>query len=228
MYHQYSQEALEKKAEEILMEYKDGYYIRNLEPIDVDEFAEFYIGATIDFANLSDDYKTLGLTCFYDGFVEVWDDDRTEKKLVKSFGDTILLETETDLISTPQRTRFTIMHECSHLKLHKRFYFVGKNQRSKKINYEPYRCSEWRKNPPMSDIDIHEWQANRLAAALLVPRKTLFSFLQIELQTERKRLYLLDLSEQLIEKISNLYFVSKEMAKRRLRDLEIIKDYFGG
>lgn len=228
MYHQYSQEALERKAEEILIEYKDGYYIKNLEPIDVDEFAEFYIGASIDFANLSDDYKTLGLTCFYDGLIEIWNDSRTEKRLIKSFGDTIFLETETELISSPQRTRFTIMHECCHIKLHKRFYYVGKNQRNKKINYKPYRCSEWTKNPPMTDIDIHEWQANRLAAALLVPRKTLFKFLQAELMVETNKLYLLDISDQLIERISDLYFVSKETVKRRLRDLEIIKDYFGG
>ncbi|MDU2598235.1 ImmA/IrrE family metallo-endopeptidase [Anaerococcus sp.] len=80
----------------------------------------------------------------------------------------------------------------------------------------------------MTDTDIHEWQANRLAAALLVPRKTLFTFLQTELMVEANKLYLLDVSDQLIEKISDLYFVSKEMAKRRLRDLEIINDYFGG
>lgn len=67
MHHNYTGEKLEKKAETILSKYKNGLYLEKIEPIDVDEFAEFFVGASIDFANLSDDKKTIGLTCFYDG-----------------------------------------------------------------------------------------------------------------------------------------------------------------
>lgn len=64
MHHNYTGEKLEKKAESILCKYKKGLYLEKIEPIDVDDFAEFFVGATIDFANLSQDKKTLGLTCF--------------------------------------------------------------------------------------------------------------------------------------------------------------------
>ena len=78
----------------------------------------------------------------------------------------------------------------------------------------------------MAEVDIHEWQANRLAAALLVPRKTLFCYLEEELKV--KKLNKINISDQLIDRLSLLYEVSIEMMKRRLRDLDIIEDYFGG
>lgn len=226
MHHIYSAEKLEIKAEKILENYKNGQYLESIIPVDVDEFTEFYLDANIDYANLSNDYKTLGLTCFYDGYIEVWNEDRTEVLPLYSKGNTIFLETETEIISSLERTRFTIMHECSHIILHKRFYYVGEEQKRKVIEYLPYRHETWEKNPPMTETDIHEWQANRLAAALLVPRKTLIAYLKKELQLDS--LYKLEISSQLISKLASLYEVSNQMMKRRLRDLEIIEDYFGG
>ncbi|MGP6451523.1 ImmA/IrrE family metallo-endopeptidase [Streptococcus dysgalactiae subsp. equisimilis] len=226
MHHNYTGEKLEKKAETILGKYKNGLYLEKIEPIDVDEFAEFFVGASIDFANLSDDKKTLGLTCFYDGVIEVWNEDRTEKIKILSNANTIFLDTDTDLMCIKERTRFTIMHECSHILLHKRFYFVGTNQRNKKITYKPFYHETWNKNPFRTEVDIHEWQANRLAAALLVPRKTLFNYIEEELKIEQP--YKINISDQLINKLSSMYDVSIEMMKRRLRDLDIIEDYFGG
>ena len=61
MYHYYTSERLEKKAEEILAKYKDGVLLLKPQAMDVDHFAEFYCKATIDFANLSEDGLTLGL-----------------------------------------------------------------------------------------------------------------------------------------------------------------------
>ncbi|QZO76317.1 ImmA/IrrE family metallo-endopeptidase [Helcococcus kunzii] len=224
----YSGKQLEDKAENMLEVYNNGKHLEVLSPIDVDHFAEFYLKASIDYANLSNDFKTLGLTCFYDGFIELWNDDRTEPIRIHSTGDTIFLETETDSISTPERTRFTIMHECSHLILHKRFYYVGEGQKDKIIPYQPYRHEAWKKEPPLTDSEIHEWQANRLAAALLVPRITLKGYLIDRLKLSEECLNKINLSDQIIEEIASQYEVSKEMMRRRLRDLEIIEDYFGG
>lgn len=91
MHHIYSAEKLEIKAEKILENYKNGQYLESIIPVDVDEFTEFYLDANIDYANLSNDYKTLGLTCFYDGYIEVWNEDRTEVLPLYSKGNTIFL-----------------------------------------------------------------------------------------------------------------------------------------
>jgi len=79
LYHYYSSERIEKKAEEILMKYNDGVLLMKPQAMDVDHFAEFYCKATIDFANLSEDGLTLGLTCFNDGKLLVWDDEHTKE-----------------------------------------------------------------------------------------------------------------------------------------------------
>ena len=42
MHHNYTGEKLEKKAESILCKYKKGLYLEKIEPIDVDDFAEFF------------------------------------------------------------------------------------------------------------------------------------------------------------------------------------------
>ena len=224
MHHMYSGERLEKKAEKILAEYNDAKHLKVLAPVDVDHFVEYYLNAYIDYANLSAALKTLGLTCFYDGYIEVWNDDRTECFPRYSEGNTIFLETETDSISSPERTRFTIMHEGSHLLLHKRFYYVGENQRKKVIEYQPYRHESWEKEPPLTDTEIHEWQANRLAAALLVPRITLKAHLIETLAIAEEDIHNINLSACFIDEVATLYEVSKEMMRRRLRDLEIIED----
>ena len=116
------------------------------------------------------------------------------------------------------------MHEGSHLLLHKRFYYVGENQRKKVIEYQPYRHESWEKEPPLTDTEIHEWQANRLAAALLVPRITLKAHLIETLAIAEEDIHNINLSACFIDEVATLYEVSKEMMRRRLRDLEIIED----
>lgn len=71
MYHEYTPERLEKEAIEILSVYKDGELLKKPMVMDVDHFAEFYLQATIDFANLSQDRLTLGCACFNDGILMV-------------------------------------------------------------------------------------------------------------------------------------------------------------
>lgn len=82
MYHCYSPERLEKKAEEILNNYMNGALLLKPQAMDVDHFAEFYCKATIDFAYLSEDGQTLGLTCFQDGKLIVWNETRTQPKAI--------------------------------------------------------------------------------------------------------------------------------------------------
>jgi len=222
MHYTYSAEQLEIKAEKILNNYKNGFFLEKPSPIDVDDFAEFYVKAIIDYANLSDDKKTLGLTCFYEGIIEVWDEKREKIIKIHSYDNTIFLDTDTDLISSNERTRFTIMHECCHIILHKRLYYVGPNQMGKKIPYTPFVNKGYKEKFNMTESEICEWQANKLAAALLVPRKTLYRLLQNKLN--RNTVNDLNLSDDFIGSISKYYEVSFEMMRVRLRDLKILKN----
>lgn len=59
-----SKEALESKAEQLLAEYLDGHHLRSREALDIDSFAEFFLGANIDYQRLSSDNSVLGMSIF--------------------------------------------------------------------------------------------------------------------------------------------------------------------
>ena len=123
MYHEYTPERLEKKAIEILSDYRDGELLRKPMAMDVDHFAEFHLKATIDFANLSQDELTLGCTCFNDGILMVWDDERENEYPIDVERGYIFIDNHVLEYEVEGRVRFTIIHECSHWILHKRFYY---------------------------------------------------------------------------------------------------------
>lgn len=222
MYHQYTAERLEKRATEILMKYKDGELLTAPQAMDVDNFAEFYCNATIDFANLSQDGKTLGCTCFNDGRLIVWDETRTSEialDVLKGyiFIDNALLESEIE-----GRVRFTIIHECSHLILHPRFYYIKPETMMPKIDCTVYHIEEWTKRPPMSDDDIREWQSNRLGAALIMPAKTLKMLMADQLGIDSNSLTPAYLSDTFIKGMADVFQVSKSAMSKRLRDLDLL------
>jgi Zn-dependent peptidase ImmA (M78 family) len=222
LYHQYTPERLEKKAEEILLKYKDGLLLVTPQAMDVDDFAEFYCDATIDFANLSRDGKTLGCSCFNDGILMVWDDTRTKEipRDVKKgyiFIDKALLDSEIE-----GRIRFTIVHECSHLILHPRFLYQKPGSVTPKIDCALYHIERWTKRPPMSDEEIREWQANRLGAALIMPARTVRMLMAERLAVAVEELTAAHVSDIFIEEMAVVFVASKSAMRNRLRDLDLL------
>lgn len=222
MYHQYTSERLEKKADDILKKYKNGLLLTMPQAMDVDDFAEFYCNATIDFANLSQDGQTLGCTCFNDGVLVVWNDNRTKEvplDVLKGyiFVDNTLLNSEIE-----GRIRFTIIHECAHLILHPRFYYQKPGTVMPKIDCLVYHIEEWTKRPPMTDEEIREWQANRLGAALIMPAKTVKILLAKRLDTSVDNLSPVYVSDLCITGMADVFQVSKSAMSKRLRDLDLL------
>ena len=222
MYHCYTSERLEKKAEEILAKYKDGALLMRPQAMDVDHFAEFYCKATIDFANLSKDGLTLGLTCFNDGKLLVWNDTYTKKHPIDVekgfiFVDKSILECEVE-----GRVRFTIIHECSHYLLHQRFYYKKPGVETPQIKCTVYHIEEWTKRPPMTDDEIREWQANRLGAALIMPARTVKMLIAEQLGISAEALKPAYFSDDFIQGMADVYQVSKSAMRNRLRDLNLL------
>ena len=222
MYHCYTSERLEKKAEEILAKYKDGALLMRPQAMDVDHFAEFYCKATIDFANLSKDGLTLGLTCFNDGKLLVWNDTYTKKHPIDVekgfiFVDKSILECEVE-----GRVRFTIIHECSHYLLHSRFYYKKPGVETPQIKCTVYHVEEWTKRPPMTDDEIREWQANRLGAALIMPARTVKMLIAEQLGISAEALKPAYFSYDFIQGLADVYQVSKSAMRNWLRDLNLL------
>ena len=222
MYHSYSPERLEKKAEEILKKYMDGALLLKPQAMDVDHFAEFYCEATIDFAYLSKDGLTLGLTCFQDGKLIVWDETRTKPKPIDVEKGWILIDKDVLENEIEGRVRFTIIHECSHHILHPRFYFKKPGTETPHIQCTVYHIEEWSQKPPMIDEEQREWQANRLGAALLMPAATVIMLMADQLGLSINELAPVYVSDVFIKGMADVYQVSKSAMRNRLRDLGLL------
>jgi len=221
LYHNYSPERLEKKAVEILQKYKQGALLVSPQAMDVDHFAEFHLNAKIDFANLSQDRQTLGCTCFNDGILMVWNEDRTneiplevEKGYI--FVDNGVLDSEVE-----GRVRFTIIHECAHWILHPRFYYQKPGEKIPKIKCTIYQIENGARRLPMTDEEVREWQANRLGAALIMPAVTVKMLLADRLGVGVDTLAPAYYSDSLIEEMAAVYNVSKSAMSIRLEDLNL-------
>lgn len=117
------------------------------------------LGLSIENRHLSEDGSTLGITAFDEVGVEVFDD---KEDLFFFDGKTVLIES--DLMTEEQtgRRNFTLVHEGSHhiLKmLYPQDYAAGVNAR-RVIRYRETGGCRTRE----------EWQVDRLASAILMPR----------------------------------------------------------
>lgn len=117
----------------------------------------------LDHCRLSQDGTILGLTSFSEVCVEVWDDNREELFYCLD-GKTVLVDDRLrEDVSQKGRYNFTIMHEAGHQILG--MLFPGEyKQRAARIHY----CKESGCKYPVEDWN--EWQANTLAAYLLMPK----------------------------------------------------------
>ncbi len=118
------------------------------------------LGLTIEFRHLSSDGTTLGITAYDEVGVEICDED---EDLFIFDGKTVLIER--DLLAEEQtgRRNFTIVHEACHHILKMLFpkdYTEGANAR-RILCYRDTRGSRTRE----------EWQVDRLASSILMPRE---------------------------------------------------------
>lgn len=168
-----SRDDLEVIASQIITDYQNLYRFDDYpaEWIEPQILARDLFGLTIDYYHLSDDGSILGLTSHSSVGVEVKDDD--DQPLIYCLdGRTILIEKTLREDETQfGRHNFTIMHEVSHQilgHLDPRLY----RRTSCGVHY----CTTvMRQRGLITDWD--EWQADTLAAALLMPENLVRSAL---------------------------------------------------
>lgn len=164
------------KLESIAMDLLEQYSPQNLiqaAPLDVYGFTENFLQLQVDFLNISKDKSILGLTSFNNGTFMAWDEEREESHPVSIKKGTVVIDNSIVSEQYPGRERFTVAHECSHQILHQYRYKDKNNavlvcsQRSiEKLSSRKVRDTAW----------WLEWEANRLAAELLMPGMVVKNF----------------------------------------------------
>ena len=159
-----SRDDIERIATQVIDQYKHAFLPerRLCYAVDPLELAQM-LGLTVEFRHLSDDGTVLGMTSSDEVCVTIFDDDMDEMIFFLD-GQAILIEKSlNEHASAIGRRNFTIAHECAHQIIYRLFPEIyGTNHR--------LFCDYRRNTKVRKQIeDWEEWQADALAASLLLP-----------------------------------------------------------
>ncbi len=199
--------------------------------VDINYLIRECLFLTVKSKHITADKSVLGLIAFEEAMVPCYDLAFNPIEVHLDAGD-ILIDLSLSGNRSSTRRRFTLAHEASHWILH-RSYHSPTNQK-----YEfrkPYKSSmgsdiERRFRKLVTENDIEEWQANSLAAALLMPKaafiETAMDSIKEIYGKAQKKIYKNDSDEynNVIERIATIYNVSAPAAEIRLDQLNILKD----
>jgi len=203
----------------VLQDYFTRYARRGGDPIKIDVFAKYHLGLGMEYRKLSDDGRILGITTYKGvllGLVV-----GGEKIEVSVPGNTILLD---EILLRPEnerRRRFTVAHECSHQILSRMEEIqTGHSFRRKFESGKSYTCNQIKTIEEWS-----EWQANTLAAVLLMPK-----FRITPQMMYRGKPYIITsyggrfstMDYNIVKELSDSLLVSKSAMTKRLYDLGFV------
>ena len=205
-------------AEEILRQYfPDALQVPMALPID--EYLE-NIGLTKVEGKLTKDSSVFGEMVFKDTEVVFYDSDKPETKLISK--KTILVDPDVICLRNQGSYNNTVVHESVHWLLHryhneyKMLFDTNHRLSSSKSDRSSLSSSIW------SDYDWMEWQANGIAARILMPKKTTKQMVQeffvkysLEFEQEKKTL----MFEQVVDDLADFFHVSRLAVKIRLLQL---------
>jgi hypothetical protein len=205
-------------AEEILKQYyPDALQVPMSLPID--EYLA-NIGLTKVEGRLTKDSSVFGEMVFKDTEVVFYDSDIPETKLIRK--KTILVDPDVICLRNQGSYNNTVVHESVHWLLHryhneyKMLFDDNHRLSSSKSDRTSLSSSTW------SDYDWMEWQANGIAARILMPKKATKQMVQeffvkysLEFEQEKKAL----MFEQVIDDLAEFFQVSRLAVKIRLLQL---------
>ena len=217
-------------ARDIMKEYMPGIVDIQRE-FDINFLIKECLYLNVRSKNITASKSVLGLIAFEEATVPCYDLAFNPVEIELNAGD-ILIDMSLSGTRNAPRRRFTLAHEVSHWILH-RSYHSPTNQK-----YEfrkPYKVSlgkdiEHNFKRFETENDREEWQANSLAAALLMPK---IAFMKTALQ-EIERMYgyeqyplISDGTEEykeVIQRISAVYNVSMQATEIRLDQLNMLTE----
>ena len=196
--------------------------------IDIDRFVCEYLGKTQDFAWLSKDGRYLGMTVFNDTRrVIVYNPEQNEAEYFSAKAGTVIIDNSLLDTGKEHRYRFTMGHESAHVIFHTEHFMGGFNRSSSSDSeQEPMvQCradstaalknklpKQWTPKERM------EWQANRMASALLMPRAMVRKLYYSLPKTEEGASF----AAMAVLAVAEAFNVSCEAAQYRLLDCGLI------
>lgn len=200
--------------------------------------AEEKYGLDIQHYFLTYDSSILGLIAFAHENITVMDN--TFHKIITEIDEgTVIIERTLMGRSNFCRYRFTLAHKVSHWLIHRPFHSpTNKQYECRTANQSYIACRsadiENKKHINRDDTDWQEWQADSLAAALLMPRNTftdacmkISSELGIRFSQLQSAKIEKCVAYTFVKKLAELFQVSATAVSIRLKNLGICPQIFG-
>ncbi len=195
-------------------------------PMPIDTFAALYLSLDVRYAPLSRDGNTWGVTAYADTVYHPCGAPK-EACMELRANDVLLDDSFLDPLREKQlnaRRRFTLAHECAHQLLY--HLEPDEQQRACRRMYAKRRAYSFRELKTKEDWN--EWQANVLAAALLMPAPEVGTVMD-EL-SPRHRLPFVDgqftwQALDILDRFCACFGVSRSAAEIRLRELGFVHDF---
>lgn len=230
-----SNETIDEHAELLIGDYDSGL-LSEPRAINVEDFAENYLGLYFHFTDLSHSGFIWGRMVFNDAKIIVYNPDTKCPDEEPVEGSTIVIDNGLLDEKKEHAFRSTVMHESGHAIYHDEYYYIDYYQLpledDSEVEHLPYTSCEEKSivggtikssRRLQTDIEWIEHQAKYFSAAALMPRKTIrmlcsdpkvqkFCFRE---HTEYE-------NDALIAIISKVYNVSYESARIRIKELDLM------
>lgn len=199
----FREQTLETIGRKVLCQYRPDFLYRAPQAVPIEAIIEYY-GLTIEYQRLFNDGSELGRLVYDTGYTIIYNADAHEYQPLWVEAGTVLIDEALLTGENYGRMRFTMAHELAHWLIHKRL-FMGTGESASMFAYDENSAAEW--------------QANRLAAAIIMPMaqvKRAFYALAMNKVNANDR----------IGELAALFEVSRQAMRIRLEDHNLIEKRF--
>jgi len=221
-------------AKQFLTEYAPSV-LTGINPVGIVDIAEEHLGLTLKYQTLSPNGEISGLVSFGDTEYDCYDRMFRPIKLEIADG-TILVDISLSKQIAYPRRRFTIAHEVSHRLLHRSYrsptnkHFSFRRRQDAHIacrssNIERTSAKGERKK---NDHEWEEWQADGLAASILMPRDTFGPYAEHMIHAKTGKRFMtsampIEVRRDLVKRIADVFHVSHRATEIRMKQLNLMQ-----
>ena len=211
----------EKDTERIAQNFLSQYYPEALKTaceVDVDTVVR-RMGLKVETRHLSSDLHIFGQILFEKSKTEVYLDGSDIPIMEEFCGGTILIDDRVFFLRNYGSIRHTVLHECIHWYLHRKTFLLAKFLRQAESGFKCCISGHMQSHEQSNDAWFLEWQANKIAAKVLVPEKALkqkacqYLAEQRELFPSLADVYLM---KNVVKMVADFFSVSVQVAQIRM------------
>ena len=171
------------------------------------------MGLNIRFKSITKDCSIFGQIYFSDSKLKCYDVYGIKDEILNVKRGTILIDPNVYFIRNIGSMNNTIIHECVHWYLHRKFFELDKESSSISYYVKEDKISG------KTQLDWMEWQASALAPRILMPAELTRIKIEELIKENQSLKCILDIYGNVIIKLAEFFGVSKMSAKLRMVDL---------